>query len=168
MEYTLSVFTENKVGLLNRITIIFTRRNLNIESLTTSESEVEGIHRFNIVVKTSLEMVKKVVGQLEKQVEVVKAYYHAADEVASAELALYKIGPEAMQQTKALEKIIYENRARLMSASATYLVIEKTGSKEGIQKLFKELEPFGILEFSRSGQISVARTNNHISKYLSQ
>jgi acetolactate synthase I/III small subunit len=164
MEYTLSVFTENKVGLLNRITIIFTRRNLNIESLTTSESEVEGIHRFNIVVKTSLEMVKKVIGQLEKQIEVVKAYYHAADEVASAELALYKIAPSAMQQSEVLEKIIYENRARMMSATANYMVIEKTGSKEGIQKLFKQLEPFGILEFSRSGQIFVSRLDYDLTK----
>ena len=52
-EYTLSVFSEHKVGLLHRITVIFSRRKINIESLNTSESEVRGIYRFTIVIKAT-------------------------------------------------------------------------------------------------------------------
>jgi acetolactate synthase-1/3 small subunit len=166
MEYTLSVFTENKIGLLNRITIVFNRRHVNIESLSTSESEIPGIHRFNIVVQTSLDMVQKLVAQLEKQIEVIKAFYHAPDEVAVSELALYKISPDAFQQTEALETIVRENHARILSIHSDYLIIEKTGNRHGIRRLFDQLEPFGILEFARSGQISVSRPENKLTSYL--
>ena len=71
--FTLSIYTENKVGLLNRVTSIFLRRHINIESLTVSESEIADAHRFTLVVSTTEEQIKKIVGQLEKQVEVIKA-----------------------------------------------------------------------------------------------
>jgi acetolactate synthase-1/3 small subunit len=168
MEYTISVFTEHKIGLLNRITIIFTRRHVNIESLSASESEIPGIHRFNIVVKESVEMVRKLVAQIEKQVEVIKAFYHAPDEVAVSELALYKISPEALRQTAALETIVRENHARILSISADYVIIEKTGNRTGIRRLFDQLEPFGIMEFARSGQISVSRPDNKLTEFLKE
>ena len=56
-EYILTVFSENKVGILNQITTVLTCRNINIESLTTSESAVSGVHRFTIVVNTDPEKV---------------------------------------------------------------------------------------------------------------
>ena len=62
-QFTISVFTENQIGLLNRVSIIFTRRHINIESITASESEVKGIHRYTIVISEELGLVKKVVKQ---------------------------------------------------------------------------------------------------------
>ena len=68
-EFTISVFTENKTGLLTRVVAVFTRRHINIDSLTTSQSSMEGIHRFTIVVKVTEEQVKKLIAQLDKQVK---------------------------------------------------------------------------------------------------
>ena len=90
-EYTITVYTENQVGLLNRIAIIFSRRKINVESLNTSPSEVPGIHRFTIVVMESREVVLKIVRQIEKQVEVIKAYYHTDDDTIYQESCLFKI-----------------------------------------------------------------------------
>src|ERR1044071_25586 len=90
-EFTITVYTENQIGLLNRIAIIFSRRKINVESLNTSPSEVESIHRFTIVVNETEEVIKKLVRQIEKQVEVLKAYYNTADEIVWQELALYKV-----------------------------------------------------------------------------
>ena len=90
-EYTITVYTENQVGLLNRIAIIFSRRKINVESLNTSPSEIDGIHRFTIVVMESHDIVLKVVRQIEKQVEVLKAYFNTNDEIVWQELALYKV-----------------------------------------------------------------------------
>ena len=73
-KYTISAFTENTVGMLNRITIIFTRRHINIESITVSASEIEGVHRYTIVLTTTHEQVHKVVAQIEKLVDVMKAF----------------------------------------------------------------------------------------------
>ena len=90
-EYTITVYTENQVGLLNRIAIMFSRRKINIESLNTSPSEVEGIHRFTIVINETEDVVRKLVRQIEKQVDVLKAYYNTNDEIIWQELALYKV-----------------------------------------------------------------------------
>ena len=75
-KYTISVYSENNLGLLNRIATIFLKRHINIESLTVSGSEIENVSRFIIVVEITEEQVKKIIGQIEKQVEVIKAYYH--------------------------------------------------------------------------------------------
>jgi len=80
-EFTLTVYTENQIGLLNRIAIIFSRRKININSLNTSPSEVPGIHRFNIVIEETEDVVKKLTRQIEKQVDVLKAYYNTNDEI---------------------------------------------------------------------------------------
>ena len=68
----MTVYTENQIGLLNRIAIIFSRRKINIHSLNTSPSEVPGIHRFNIVIEEIEEVVKKLTRQIEKQVDVLR------------------------------------------------------------------------------------------------
>ena len=73
--FTITAFSENHIGLLNRITIIFTRRRVNIETLTVSPSAIKGVHKFTIVVNETREMVEKVVKQIDKVVEVIKAFY---------------------------------------------------------------------------------------------
>lgn len=98
--YTVSVFTENSIGILNRITIIFTRRHLNIDSITASESEVKGVFRYTIVLRTTEEQVNKVVGQIEKLVDVLKAFVHQEEEIVHQEIALYKIKTDKLQMAK--------------------------------------------------------------------
>ena len=74
-EFTITLYTENSVGLIGRISGIFSRRKINIESLNTSPSEVEGIHRFTILINETEEVVRKLCRQLEKQIDILKAYY---------------------------------------------------------------------------------------------
>src|ERR1051325_6080607 len=90
-EYTITVYTENHIGLINRIAIIFSRRKINIESLNTSPSEIEGIHRFTIVISETEEVVRKLGRQIEKQVEILKVYYNTNEEIIWQEMALYKV-----------------------------------------------------------------------------
>jgi acetolactate synthase-1/3 small subunit len=165
-EYTITVFTENFVGLLNRVTIIFTRRHINIESLTVSASEIKGIHRFTIVVKVTEEMVKKVVKQIQKQVEVLRASYFESDEIIQQEIALYKVPTKALAEGKNVELIIRNSNARILTVEKEYIVIEKTGHKEETQELFNQLEPFGILQFVRSGRIAITKEIKELHNYL--
>ena len=92
--YTISVYTENNIGLLNRISAIFQRRHINIESLNTSPSEIQGVSKFTIVVNITEVNMKKIIGQIEKQVEVIKAYYHKLDEIIYQIACLFKIKSE--------------------------------------------------------------------------
>jgi acetolactate synthase-1/3 small subunit len=128
--YTITAFSENHIGLLNRITIIFTRRNVNIHSLTVSESAIRGISKFTIVVVETEEKVRKVVSQIDKLVEVLKAFYHPNDEIVYQEIALYKVPTEALLASNNLEAIIRKHNARILEVMPEYTVIEKTGHCE--------------------------------------
>ncbi|MFW6227620.1 MAG: acetolactate synthase small subunit [Bacteroidota bacterium] len=166
-EYTITAFSENHIGLLNRITIVFTRRKVNIESLTVSESAIQGIHKFTIVVNTTKEMVEKVVKQIEKLVEVLKAFYHPESEIIHQEIALYKVPTEALVDSTILEETIRKHNARILEVTREYTVIEKTGHKAETQELFRELDKFGVKQFTRSGRVAITKLSKELfSKYL--
>jgi acetolactate synthase-1/3 small subunit len=167
--FTISAFSENHIGLLNRITIIFTRRQVNIESLTVSGSALPGIHKFTIVVNDTHEKVEKVVAQIEKLVEVLKAFYHTEEEVIHQEIALYKVPTKAMIEGNKVEEIIRMHHARIIEVRPEYTVIELTGHKEETQLLFDELREYGLLQFTRSGRIAVTRSSKeYFSNYMKE
>ncbi|MDB4752097.1 acetolactate synthase small subunit, partial [Flavobacteriaceae bacterium] len=79
-KYTISIYTENNVGLLNRVSAIFLKRHIDILSFSTSQSEIPDVFRFIVVVKMTESGVKKIVQQIEKQIDVIKAFYHTDEE----------------------------------------------------------------------------------------
>jgi len=165
-DFTITVFTEHKVGLLHRLTVIFTRRKISIESLNTSESEVRGIFRFTIVITTTEDMVKTIIKQIEKQIGILKAFYHTEDEIVYQEIALYKVPTKAFAHSDEVENLIRKHNARVLTIEPEYIVVEKTGHKEETRQLFRELEPYGILQFARSGRIAVTKQIKEITAYL--
>jgi acetolactate synthase-1/3 small subunit len=165
--YTITAFSENHIGLLNRITIIFTRRQVNIETLTVSQSAIPGIHKFTIVVKEDQDRVEKVVKQIEKLVEVLKAFYHPDEEIVHQEIALYKVPTEALLNSNTLEQTIRKHNARILEVMPEYTVIEKTGHKQETQELFDDLSKYGVKQFTRSGRVAVTKLNEELlSNYL--
>ncbi|HXC06309.1 MAG TPA: acetolactate synthase small subunit [Bacteroidia bacterium] len=166
--YTLSIFTEDRIGLLNRVTIIFTRRHINIESITASESEVSGIYRYTIVVNTTAEVVDKLVKQIDKQVEVFKAFCHQESEIISREVALYKVSSTALNENGLFSAIVNEHHAKILSISADFIVVEKTGDALEIKWLFRALERFGVLEFAGSGRIAMTKPMKTLTTYLKE
>ncbi|HEY5510564.1 MAG TPA: acetolactate synthase small subunit [Prolixibacteraceae bacterium] len=166
-EYIISAYSENHIGLLNRITIIFTRRKVNIESLTVSESAITGISKFTIVVNEEMEKVVNIVKQIEKQIEVLKAFYHTNDEMIYQEIALYKVSTQALIESEMIEKMVRKHNARILEVTKEYTVIEKTGHKEETQALFNGLNQFGVLQFIRSGRIAITRSPiERLSEFL--
>jgi acetolactate synthase-1/3 small subunit len=158
-EFTITVYTENQIGLLNRIAIIFSRRKINIESLNTSPSEVESIHRFTIVVNETEEVIKKLVRQIEKQVEVLKAYYNTADEIVWQELALYKVSTDEITEKVKVERLLRQYGARAVAIRKDYTIFETTGHREETDGLVKVLEPYGLIEFVRSARVAIIKTS---------
>ena len=156
-EYTITVYTENQIGILNRISIIFSRRKINIHNLNTSPSEVPGIHRFNIVIDETEEVIKKLVRQIEKQVDVLKAYYNTNDEVIWQEMALYKVPTDAIAEKAKVERLLHEFGARAVAIRKDYTVFETTGHREETDKLIAALEPYGLIEFVRSARVAIIK-----------
>ena len=156
-EYTITVYTENQIGLINRIAIMFSRRKINIESLNTSPSEVPGIHRFTIVINETEEVVRKLCRQLEKQVEILKAYFNTNDEIVWQELALYKVSTDEIAENVKVERLLREYGARAVVIRKDYTVFETTGQRQEIDRLIQFLEPYGLIEFVRSARVAIIK-----------
>jgi acetolactate synthase-1/3 small subunit len=165
-EYNITIYTEHHVGLLNRIATIFSRRKMNIESLNTSPSEIEGIHRFNIVIHETEEVVRKLVGQIEKQVEVLKAYYNTNEDVIWQEMALYKVPTDVIAEKALVERLLRENGARAVVIRKDYTVFETTGHREETDNLIKVLQPYGLIEFVRSARIAIIKASEGFNRKL--
>jgi len=168
-EYTITIFTENHVGLLSRISSVFTRRKINIESLTVSESAIQGIHKFTVKVDVTEKMIQHINAQINKLVEVLMAYFHPNEEIVYQEIALYKIPTKALTESNKVESIIRKHGAKIIEVTPNFTAIHKTGHRKETQLLFEELKEFNILQFVRSGRIAITRTKEEkLSELLSK
>ena len=166
--FTISVYSENNVGLLNRISGIFLKRHINILSLNVSESEIENVSRFIIVVNTTEKWVQNIVGQIEKQIEVIKAFYHIDEETIFLESAIFKIESSLLFDERQIQNIIKESHSEIVTVSRDFFVISKSGKRSEINDLYNKLKPFGIMQFVRSGRISVSKEKMGVSNLLEE
>jgi len=166
--FTISVYSENNVGLLNRISGIFLKRHINIESLNVSKSEIENVSKFTVVINTEEEVARKIVGQIEKQVEVIKAFYHTDDETIFQESVLFKIKSALLFDERQIQNIIKDSNATIVTVSRDYFVLAKTGRRPEIDEMYQKLKPFGIMQFVRSGRIAVSKAEMQITALLKQ
>jgi len=157
--YTVTIFSENTVGLLNQVTIIFTRRGVNIETLSVSPSAIQGIHKFTITALSDKDSITKIVKQIDKRVDIIKAYYNTNDDLIYQEIALYKLSTPKLLSLGSIEDIVRRYNARILDMTDVWVVLEKTGHYEETQELFKELsEKIGVLQFIRSGRIAITKS----------
>lgn len=166
--FTISVYSENNVGLLNRISGIFLKRHINIESLNVSKSEIDEVSKFTIVVNTTEKWVHNIVGQLEKQIEVIKAFYHTDDETIYQESALFKINSDLLFDERQIQNIIKESNSQIVTVAREFFVLAKSGRRHEIDEMHDQLKPFGIMQFVRSGRISVTKDEMQITAMLKE
>lgn len=168
-EFIISIYTENHIGLLTRITVIFTRRKINIDSLTVSESAIPGVFKFTIVIHETQVQTMKVVGQIEKQIDVLKAFFHTNEEMIFQEIALYKVPIDPIYESDTIERIVRRAGARILEITKEFVIIEKTGHKEDTQALFEELNQFKVMQFIRSGRVALTRDPiERLSEFLKE
>lgn len=167
--FTVTVFSENQVGLLNQISIIFTRRCLNIESLSVSPSSIEGVHKFTITTWSDRVTMEKVVKQIEKRIDVLKSFLYTDEEIVYQEIALYKVPTLQLLDEKNLEKIIRRHNARILEITREYTVLEKSGHSDETEALFEELKNYDIRQFVRSGRVAITKSpNEYVTMFLEE
>jgi len=167
-EYTITLYTENSIGILGRIAGIFTRRKINIESLSTSPSEIENIHRFTIVIVESEEVVRKLCMQIEKQIDVLKAYFNNNDELIWQEQALYKVPTNIIVEKAYVERLLRQYGANTVVIRNDYTVFETAGQREEIDNLTQELTKYGLIEFVRGARIAIIKASAGFHEKLVQ
>ncbi len=168
--YTLIVYSENIAGLLNQVTAVFTRRQINIESLNVSASSIEGVHKYTITAWSEEATIKKVVKQIEKKIDVIQVHYFTDDEIFLQETALYKLSTPELQRNPSASKIIRRYNARIVEVNTVYSIVEKTGLTEEIVSLYNELYEEGcVLQYVRSGRIAITKSCvERISGYMAE
>lgn len=165
-EFTIIVFTENRSGTLSRVVGLITRRHINIESLSASKSSIDGIHKIIFVIKVTRDTIKKVTAQLDKQVDVLKAFYYDNKDLVYQEIAMYKIPSEAFYNGNDVESLIRRYNARILRIESEYIVIEKTGHQDETESLLEELKKIGIYEFIRSCRVAIVKPMERLNTYL--
>lgn len=154
--YTLIVHSENFAGLLNQVTAVFTRRQINIESLNVSASSIKGVHKYTITAWTDKDTIEKVVKQIEKKIDVLQAHYFTEDEIYSHEIALYKVSMPEFQSQPEASKVIRRYNARIVEVNPVFAIVEKNGISEEITSLYEELSALNcVLQFVRSGRVAI-------------
>lgn len=157
--YTMIVYSENIAGLLNQITAVFTRRQINIESLNVSASSIKGVHKYTITAWVDEDTIKKIVRQIEKKIDVLQAHYFTDEEIFSHEIALYKLSTPVLEREPKVSALIRRYNARVVEVNPTYSALEKDGTTEDITTFYDELQQLGcVLQFVRSGRIALTKS----------
>ena len=166
--YTIIVHSENIAGLLNQVTAVFTRRQINIESLNVSASSIKGVHKYTITAWTDEETIEKVVKQIEKKIDVLQANYFVDEEIYQHEIALYKLSTPEFQSNPTASKLIRRLGARIVEVNPVYCIVEKNGMSEEITELYEELSQLDcVLQFVRSGRVAITTSNfERVNEYL--
>ncbi|MCM1449757.1 MAG: acetolactate synthase small subunit [Clostridiales bacterium] len=155
--FTMSAFAENYVGVLNQVTSIYTRRCINIESISASACSIPGVSKFTITSWSDRATMEKVVRQIEKRIDVIKAFLYTDDDIVYQEVALYKVPTSMLLEEKKLEWIIRKHSARILEITPEYTVIEKTGHRDETESLFEALKRYDIRQFVRSGRVTITK-----------
>ena len=164
-QYTITVYAEDRIGIVNRISIIFTRRHINIQSMMAAETEIPGVYKLTFVVSAKRDLLEKVVKFIERNVEIHRAFLHDAEEVVFRELGLYKVSISGLKQNN-LENLLRNYHARILDITPDYFIIEKTGHETELLDLLHHLEPFGVIEFAKSGRVSVLKWSKRFHQHL--
>ncbi|MBR4757755.1 MAG: acetolactate synthase small subunit [Bacteroidaceae bacterium] len=168
--YTMLIYSENFAGILNQITAVFTRRQVNIESLNVCASSTPGVHKYTITCYCDEPMAKMLTKQIEKKIDVLQANYFTDDEIFILEACLIKVSTPLILENKNVSRIVRMHGARIVEVNPTYSIIEKKGMTEDILSLFRTLNEIGVvLQFVRSGRIAVTKSRvEKLDRYLEE
>lgn len=166
--YTLLVYSENIAGILNQITAVFTRRQVNIESLNVSASSIEGVHKYTITAWSDEDQIVKITKQIEKKIDVIKADYYTDDQLFIREVGLYKLSTPAVLENPEISRTIRKADARIVEVNPTFCSVMMSGVTEDITALFFALDKLNcVLQYTRSGRIAITRsTVEQVSDFL--
>ncbi len=168
--YTMIIYSENFAGILNQITAVFTRRQVNIESLNVCASSTPGVHKYTITCFCNEEMAIMLTKQIEKKIDVLQANYFTDDQIFILEACLLKVSTNMMLNNKDVGRIVRIHGARIVEVNPTYSIIEKKGITADILSLFHQLDKLGVvLQFVRSGRIAVTKSCiEQLDRYLEE
>lgn len=158
MKNTISILVENKPGVLARIAAMFSARNYNIDSLAVAETMDPTISRVTCTAVGDALEIEQIMKQLRKLVDVIRVvnFTTTGGEFVTREMALIKVSAKERNRAEIM-RISDIFRAKIVDVNRRSLAIEVTGDENKINAILELLEPFGILEIARTGQVAISR-----------
>jgi len=166
--YTIMTYSENFAGILNQITAVFTRRQINIESLNVCSSSTPGVHKYTITCFCNEETVQLITKQIEKKIDVLQAKYYTQDQIFIHEVALFKLSTQKALENGEISRTIRQHSAKIVEVNETYCIVNITGMPEDIDSIYAQLAGYDcVLQFVRCGAIAVTKNRRELlDEYL--
>ncbi len=155
-EHVISLYVNNKPGVLVRVAVVFARRGYNIDSLVVSPGAKGDFSRMTIACSGDPETLEQIIKQLAKLVDVVHAVDHTGDEAYETEIALVKLQCHLDERTQILQIAEHFN-AKVVDYGTESLILRVYGASEKVDTFIELLRPFGLRELVRSGKVLMAR-----------
>jgi acetolactate synthase I/III small subunit len=156
MRHTISVLVENKFGVLARVSGMFSGRGFNIDSLNVAPTHDPSLSRITVVLKGDESALNLAVKQLVKLVNVVEVVDFKEGMAVVRELVLLKVKADTRTRSEIMQ-ICDIFRAKIVNVSADSVIIEVTGDEGKVTAFINLIDPFGILELARTGQLALKR-----------
>lgn len=154
--HTISLFVNNAPGVLVRVSLVFSRRGFNIESMVVSPGAEGRFSRMTVTCSGEPEVLEQIIKQLSKLVDVVHALDHSADDSYEVEIALVKIECSLAERAQILQ-IAEHFKARAVDYGSESVILQVNGSSEKVDAMIMLLRSYGIAELVRSGKLLMAR-----------
>ena len=162
MHHTLVALVEDKPGVLNRVASLFRRRAFNIESLTVGRTDVPGISRMTLVIDSDQVSAERVTAYLYKLVNVLQVEDLEEVPAVARDLALVKVAVAGHDRAHLL-RVVDETRAHIVDSGEQTMTLEVTGEPQHVDGVLARLEPLGIIEMVRTGQVAMRRGDTALS-----
>jgi len=157
-EFTLTIYSEDQLRLINKLSSMFIRKQIAILSLNMSICEIDDLYRHTIVVNETLDTVKNLAAQIEKIIEVFKCFYYTSEQIVSRQIILFKIPTEAFIDD-VMEYVLRESTIKILEIKKEYSILEATGTDEEIIALTERLNRLGLIEFVKSSSIALTQSS---------
>jgi acetolactate synthase-1/3 small subunit len=157
MRHTISVLVENKFGVLTRIAGMFSGRGFNIDTLNVGPTLDPSTSRMTIVVRGDDNVLEQVTKQLNKLVDVIEIQDFRDDQYVDRELVLMRVASTNASNRAEILQICDVFRAKIIDVQHKNVSIEVTGNESKINKFIFLMEPFGIVDLTRTGRVALSR-----------
>jgi len=153
--HILSVLVENRFGVLSKVSGLFASRGYNIKSLSVGETEDPTISRMTILVEGDDKIIEQVKKQLNKMIDTVKVIDFVGKKSIDKELCFLKINTKGKEKSEILT-IASIFKSEVIDIGTRSLTLQICAQTDKINDFLKLLQPFGILEISRSGVVAIS------------
>lgn len=168
--YTILIYSENVVGILNLVTAVFTRNQVNIESLNVSPSGIPNVHKYTVTVFSDESQAKKLVKQIERKVDVIKANFYVEDDIFVSEVALFKLSTPIVLSIPEISRLVRHSGAKILEVNETYTTLQICVKPDAVTDLYKNLAKYKcVLQYTRSGVVAITRDKvERVSEFLKE